>query len=77
MAVAYAAMEEEFVTGTAEARAKFGALVVQATAATAVVDEGPDAGNPFGPDPARLASMTGQPDAQFAGLIPPASAAGR
>ena len=56
-AVAYAAMEEEFVDGTREARAKFQGLFVAAG-----VDPGADDGNPFGPDPAIAASMTGQPD---------------
>jgi hypothetical protein len=73
-AVAYAAMEEEFVDGTHQARKQFQALFREATS-----DEPtPDDGNPFGPDPARLASMAGgSGDAPFPGLEPPASAAGR
>jgi hypothetical protein len=63
------------VNGTGEARDQFHTLITTDAATSPAAEPGLDDGNPFGPDPARLASLAGASDSMpFAGLAPPASA---
>jgi hypothetical protein len=64
MAVAAAAYEEETVMGWVDARRQFLAAIVTAG------EEDPDAGNPFGPDPARAASVGVPDDGYYRGQVP-------